>query len=170
MKVIAISGRIGAGKSYLAGLLEFRLKDAVVLSFAGPLKELAIQLGWNGKKDAKGRRLLQLLGTDVCRECIDDKYWIKKMITSISICPHQTIIIDDLRFEDELYELRSIFGDDLFHVHLVTKESFISRLIYRLKHRHKSEQGIKSKPDVVYVNKYDYDMKEVVEVCYARTA
>jgi hypothetical protein len=104
-RIICITGPIGSGKTSVADALVEKLPTAVKLSFATPLKELAIDLGWNGKKDERGRRLLQHLGTDVCRDCIDQDYWSKKMLSKISDTYAKYIVIDDARFDSEIFAL-----------------------------------------------------------------
>ena len=77
--IIGIAGAAGAGKSTVAKTIVdvFGQTHAKILPFAAPLKKFAIDLGWNGKKDKRGRRLLQLLGADCGRDCIDKDIWVK---------------------------------------------------------------------------------------------
>ena len=80
--VVLISGKAGAGKSTFAEYLE---QDAVKeglscvrTAFADALKDIAYDnFGWNGKKDEKGRRLLQNLG-DAGRSYNTD-LWVNKV-------------------------------------------------------------------------------------------
>ena len=74
--LFGIHGPAGSGKTTMAkGLIGALLNhdDAThtILPFAKPVKDVARNMGWNGEKDEKGRRLLQLLGTECGRECID---------------------------------------------------------------------------------------------------
>jgi len=98
--IIAIAGKAGSGKSTLAQAIGYP-----VLSMAKEVKRLALDLGWNGVKDHQGRKLLQTLGTDLCRDCIDQDYWIecwKRQYTG------GDVIIDDVRFANELEYFTSI--------------------------------------------------------------
>jgi len=74
MKIIGITGKAGSGKSTVAACLMAELRNrfypARRLAFADPLKSICRQMGWNGVKDKRGRRLLQIIGTEAGRECI----------------------------------------------------------------------------------------------------
>jgi len=76
-----------------------------VVPFAKPVKDFAFQLGWDGKKDQKGRRLLQLIGTECGRECINKDIWIKhwsKTVKQYFNDGMKIIIADDVRFDNEV--------------------------------------------------------------------
>lgn len=102
--IIGLAGKAGAGKTTFAKMLMAESKrPCKIVPYAYALKKIAFDLGWDGKKDAKGRRLLQLLGTDICRECIDDNYWIKKWLEQVENLPKDThVIADDVRFINEV--------------------------------------------------------------------
>ncbi len=106
--IIAISGRLRSGKSTLARVIarQSTTRESSLVPFAAPLKEAAYYIGWDGKKDVKGRRLLQLLGTEVGRECIDPDIWVKKWkALSLRLLEevngHRVVLVDDLRFPNE---------------------------------------------------------------------
>lgn len=114
MICIGIHGPDGSGKSTVAAIIEQHcmLKNVpvLVLPFAKPLKDYARMLGWNGEKDAKGRRLLRLLGTECGRECIDTDLWVKKWAKMANDFGQQyvdcVVISDDMRFFNEYIEIR----------------------------------------------------------------
>lgn len=115
--LIGILGEIGVGKSTVAEMIAQQTAYSHILPFAKPLKDLARSIGWNGKKDAKGRRLLQLLGTDICRECIDPNWhtnkWVEEVIKIVRQYddPKTPIIIaDDLRFLNEASTVHASCG------------------------------------------------------------
>ena len=101
--IIGINGYKGTGKSTLA-----KFFHGVNIPFAGKLKEIAIEMGWNGKKDAKGRKLLQLLGTECGRKCIGEDIWVNHWIKTIETHKsfYKLITVDDLRFLNELEAIR----------------------------------------------------------------
>ncbi len=77
MHIIGIHGPLGGGKTFLANEIKDCFNGVVILPFAKLLKDFAFEMGWDGKKDPKGRRLLQLLGTECGRKCISQDIWVK---------------------------------------------------------------------------------------------
>jgi len=118
--VLGFCGKAGAGKTTIANMVlnQFlKMTDTkigcVIIPFAKALKDLAVQLGWDGVKDERGRRLLQLLGTDVCRDCISEDYWVERWKESVArerARKIQLIVADDVRFENELNCIKSLGG------------------------------------------------------------
>lgn len=111
--VIGIAGPDGGGKTTLANaLVEAYAGEATIVPFAAAVKEAAAQLGWNGQKDENGRRLLRLLGTDVCRECIHQDIWaaiwMQKALELLVQRGVQAVIADDVRFPNEVRFLRAL--------------------------------------------------------------
>ena len=98
---IAITGRAGSGKSTFAKMLAEHLDSFTILPFAKPLKDIAYSMGWNGEKDDKGRRLLQLLGTECGRECINENIWVRKWQERAHEIGAKFTIADDCRFDNE---------------------------------------------------------------------
>lgn len=119
--IVGLSGKKRSGKNsvYFLSKILVDEDDTGVLrkvSMADALKEIAIGLGWNEVKDDKGRRLLQLLGTQVCRECIDDGYWVKRAEERIQKLlaepkPPKLIMIPDIRFPNEVEMVRRLGGE-----------------------------------------------------------
>lgn len=103
--VIGICGPALSGKSTFGTMLGARVAERVGSSsvhhcpFAGPLKTFARAMGWNGAKDDRGRRLLQLLGTECGRECIGPDVWVDQWR---ALLPGRGyVIVDDVRFRNE---------------------------------------------------------------------
>jgi energy-coupling factor transporter ATP-binding protein EcfA2 len=114
--VVLISGKAGVGKSTLADFLsevvrEYEGFNSVVMRqpLAWGVKQTAVNMGWDGEKDVKGRRLLQGIGR-IGRE-YDKDIWVK--ICDRAICNTQEHYghleaslayawIDDWRFKNEI--------------------------------------------------------------------
>lgn len=103
MIYIGIHGPAGVGKTTLAEIFNAKT-DCAIVPFARPLKEFAKQLGWNGVKDDKGRKILQLLGTDIGRNLIDKDIWVQhweEAVQRLGAEGETIVVADDLRFPNE---------------------------------------------------------------------
>lgn len=102
-----LSGRAGVGKSTSANILVDSLTNlgysVIVSPFAAGVKHAAkIGFGWDGKKDAKGRRLLQGVGA-VGRD-YDPDIWVADALHHVAIqggFPYDFVLVDDWRFPNE---------------------------------------------------------------------
>jgi cytidylate kinase len=125
---IAISGKMCSGKSTLANMLiEYFQKNNninfIKYSFANGVYEIAKNIFYMKNKD---RKLLQQIGEKM-RE-IDKDIWIKKTINDIHKNNDNYVIIDDLRFINELeyikkhnfFIIRLNISKDKQHSHLIT--------------------------------------------------
>ena len=159
--IIGICGPLGAGKTTLANILK-QETGGKIYSFSMPLKEYAKSLGWDGKKDAKGRKLLQLLGTDCARELISEWVWVDKLDDIIGEDSNHVVYIDDVRFINEADYVKKN-GGLIIQVKGRRRgkpSTWISNIVYWLKTilglRHKSERPIpKSMVDFVIDNSKD---------------
>jgi len=97
---IGLAGRAGSGKSTIAKMLTREL-DAEIVPLAAKIKDIAVQMGWNGVKDDKGRRLLQLLGTECGRDCIGENCWVDMWVQEANLWNVDFVIADDVRFDNE---------------------------------------------------------------------
>ncbi len=95
-----IAGRMRTGKTTVAKYLETKY-DFHVAAFADPIKQFARSVGWDDKKDERGRTLLQDIGTVVRK--YDKKFWIVKMISGLPTT--KSIAVDDMRMLLEHEEL-----------------------------------------------------------------
>jgi hypothetical protein len=100
-KTIGITGLAGAGKTYAATCFKLRTRGEI-WSFAAEIKSIAKAIGWNGEKDARGRKLLQDLGS-IGRE-YDRQCWVDLMPTD------RPLIIDDVRYINEAAAIRAAGG------------------------------------------------------------
>lgn len=121
MQIIGVTGRKGHGKTHFCKFLGERLTGHIeYINFKTPLLEMARQIGWDGKKDDRGRRLLQRLGTDVVRECIDPDYWVMRWKHSVDRALHWgsdlVVLVDDVRFNNEAAGVK-VFGGLIVEVY-----------------------------------------------------
>lgn len=103
MKIIGIMGLAGSGKDTLADLLITQLPLAKKFNLADPLKGICREMGWDGNKDEKGRKLLQQVGV-LARECIGEDVWLKKARSAADtahMLGRQFFIVPDIRFHNE---------------------------------------------------------------------
>lgn len=113
MIVILISGKAGVGKTTTASILKEEFasqgKDVVIAPFAKGLKNVARSLGWDGKKDDAGRKLLIDIGRDG-REYNKD-VWVSmtynKLLLEIPGYPQDIVISDDWRYPNEYDYLKN---------------------------------------------------------------
>lgn len=108
---VAFSGPSGSGKTTAAEYLVEQV-GGVKVSFATSLKDAARMLGWDGMKDQRGRKYLQLLGQTV--RSYDPLFWVKAALEEVSMIEDQFpsgdvgIFIDDMRFPNEADKLREV--------------------------------------------------------------
>lgn len=94
--LVGLYGKAGAGKTTIAHAV-----TNSVIAFAKPIKYIAERcFGWDGKKDERGRRLLQVLGTEAGRE-YNPNIWIDYTITAYKLSSSNLVVIDDVRFQNE---------------------------------------------------------------------
>lgn len=115
--VLGLSGKKRSGKNTVYFMLKL-LNDedetgkVVKVSMADALKEIARNLGWDGRKDERGRKVLQFLGTEVGRN-IDSEYWTKRAEERIQKAIDrgaQVVVIPDIRFPNEVEMVRKFEG------------------------------------------------------------
>lgn len=115
INIIALTGLATSGKNTVVDILS-RLEKNVVYSFATPVKECAGRyFGWDGKKDERGRKLLHDIGTPTGRAYNPD-VWVDYMLRVLNSYydnskeKPNTIIIDDLRFDNEAEMVKKLNG------------------------------------------------------------
>lgn len=103
MITLCISGKATSGKTTAA---EAILENFTSISwaFGDEVKKVAMELGWDGKKDERGRRLLQHIG-DVGRE-YDENIWVNRAIKAAKdYAPYlrdAICIFSDCRYPNEI--------------------------------------------------------------------
>lgn len=111
--IFLVSGKAGVGKTTFSiacdGIAKHMGFSSNVLSFAGELKRTARDLGWDGKKDERGRKFLQELGKVVRNYDVDT--WARILLYKMIPENLDFVFIDDWRFENEyLYFRRGFEG------------------------------------------------------------
>lgn len=123
--LILISGKAYVGKTTVGNFLDRMLSEiplnVVSAGFADDLKKIATGVyDWDGKKDSKGRKLLQRIGF-TGREYNKD-IWIEKLLRDVessSLFSPDIVIVDDWRFINEAeYFDNSLY--DLFKIRVVS--------------------------------------------------
>lgn len=103
---VAIGGRMQVGKTTAAMHLVER-HGFERLALADPIKDIARrEFGWDGAKDARGRRLLQEVG-DVGRNYAPD-VWLERLAVRVAAAPAARLVVDDLRLAPEAEFLRGL--------------------------------------------------------------
>ncbi|HJR54697.1 MAG TPA: hypothetical protein VJ982_13410 [Gemmatimonadota bacterium] len=103
---VAIGGRMQVGKTTAADRLVER-HGFVKYALAAPIKEIArAEFGWDGRKDARGRRLLQEVGT-VGRNYRGD-IWLDRFAARLAAEGPSRAVVDDLRLAREEDYLRKL--------------------------------------------------------------
>lgn len=155
MKVIAISGRAQSGKDTSANMLREQLEAhgerVLIAHYADLLKYICRTFfGWDGKKDERGRRILQYVGTDVIRRKIPD-YWVDFIISILELFGDNWdyVLIPDSRFPNEIETLKE-HGFDVEHIRVV-RPNFKSPLTAE-QQKHPSETALDNVTPDYYFN------------------
>lgn len=94
-RLVGIAGYAGSGKDTAADVLVELGWQRV--AFAGALKDLAGRIGWDGRKDEPGRRLLQDLGV-AARDILGADVWVNALMGSLP----ERAVVTDVRFPNEV--------------------------------------------------------------------
>lgn len=118
VKIFIISGKANSGKDTTANLINnyVKLKNlkSVNLQISSYIKMYAkVISGWDGSEDNKPRSLLQELGTEIIRNKIDDKLFIRRIIEDIKVYSYyfDVITISDARLPLELDLIKDAFSN-----------------------------------------------------------
>jgi hypothetical protein len=114
VKFIGFAGRAYAGKSTCAQLAADIIGGVLVLPIAYHLKLWARQVGWDGKKDDRGRALLQTIG-QAARDYDPDIWfdlWLEaaRWRARVDGLPRLVVIADDIRHDNEAAAILGMGG------------------------------------------------------------
>ena len=115
--IILLSGHARAGKDTVADILE-KNYGAQVFAFADSIKDIARKMGWDGKKDERGRKLLQTLGTEVGR-AYNENVWVNMCIAEMKQMQvlhnftgfPKLFVVSDCRFPNEIERVKQEFSN-----------------------------------------------------------
>jgi hypothetical protein len=130
--IVGISGKAESGKNSFAELARSVNHNIVSVdfAFADEVKKLAFDLGWDGRKDEKGRAGLILIG-EGAREHFDKDIWIKKLLRVMKVTINHSncilgfdcmvLFVTDMRFENEseaLWKMAKEVGAEYYSVRI----------------------------------------------------
>jgi hypothetical protein len=95
-RIVGLAGYAGSGKDLSANILCDRF-NYERRGFADALKALATTIGWDGRKDDTGRRLLQELGVGA-RDVLGADVWVDALMRDLP----GRVVITDVRFPNEV--------------------------------------------------------------------
>lgn len=108
-KIYLLAGKARSGKDTAAKIItdyyETKGKRVVQIGFADYIKNYAMNItNWDGSDETKPRELLQVLGTDIVRNTINEDFFINRVCEDIIVYKHffDVIIISGARFPNEL--------------------------------------------------------------------
>lgn len=164
--IVTVSGKARHGKDTFADYLYVALKDlgikTEITHFADGVKEKAREFGWDGKKDNNGRILLQFIGTEWGRRCIDENIWVRKTEQHVREMDADVVLIPDTRFINEA----TYFGENGYEqvninvVRLNEDGTIYDNGMTEAQKNHASERGL----DLFDAYEYKYYFKSVEEI------
>lgn len=155
--VFTISGKAGHGKDTLALVIrkiyQERGKTTRRLAFADYLKQEAELLGWDGKKDDKGRTLLQDLSV-LTKTYHGLDYYVKRVEKNIEHFRDDVFTITDTRYP---YELKPV----PHAINIRVERSGYDNGLTKKQQKHESEVALDNHEfDLIIYNDLDEDFME----------
>lgn len=132
MKVLCISAKAQHGKDTAAGLIKEYLESkgnrVLITHYADLVKFVCTKFfGWDGKKDEKGRTLLQYVGTDVISSQ-QPAYWVDFVIDILKFFSTEWdyVLIPDCRYPVEVERMKEEFETCILRVERPNFESCLT--------------------------------------------
>ena len=105
--VFLFSGKAGTGKTFSSDIANDTCRKMEIKGisehYATGVKQIAKHMGWDGVKDAKGRKLLQSIGQ--IGRSYDENMWVRSTFNRVNDSvgfPYDVVFIDDWRFSNEI--------------------------------------------------------------------
>lgn len=167
MKVIAISGKAGSGKTTLARNILDQLeetKSIALVKFADPIYEIQDSIQGELNKSAIKDRPLMLKIGEIVKQNYGEEVFTETLVTKLKeLEGHVDIaIIDDMRFG---HELEALYGsmNDLITVRLDAPEHILDKRVgVKANRDHISEIDLDNAMFDMYINVVDKNEKETV--------
>lgn len=117
MNIIGLCGKAGSGKGTVSEIIKNNYHNVNIFPLAAELKRIARdEFDWNGDKDERGRKLLQVLGTSCGRGYGGENFWVTKWENKINNWVKKNnndsfiIVCDDVRFNNEAQRILDMGG------------------------------------------------------------
>ena len=122
MKVLCISAKAQHGKDTAAKLIKEHLESigqkVLITHYADLVKFVCTNyFGWDGKKDEKGRTLLQHIGTDKIG-AKNPAYWVNFVLSILKIFEDEWdyVLIPDCRYPIEVEKMKENFDTAVIRI------------------------------------------------------
>jgi hypothetical protein len=170
LRIITISGKAKAGKdttaNFMKEILESKGNKVLIIHFADYLKFVCEKYhGWDGKKDEKGRELLQQVGTNIGR-ARNPGMWTRVAGEYIAAFgqDYDYVLIPDTRFPDEIEYFKRKYPDTL--AIKVNRGIFFDNGLTLEQKSHESECALDNfEFDSYLINTFDFNfLKQEVEI------
>lgn len=177
--IILISGLYGSGKSTVGKIItsilqkqtDSKFGKVLTMPFAEDVKRIAVEFNWDGKKDEKGRKLLQNVG-GIGRE-YDVNIWVRKvwnkMIPVLFEQPNNVLICDDWRFPNEYEFLKSCISisSNVNNNELKVPEPYsINLMTVRVIRNIERDENVLNDPSESSLNDKTFDYDVIIENNY----
>jgi hypothetical protein len=122
MKVLCISAKAQHGKDTAAGFIKEYLESkggkVLITHYADLVKFVCTKFfNWDGRKDEKGRTLLQYVGTDVISSQ-QPSYWVDFIVSILKFFENEWdyVLIPDCRYPIEVLKMRENFDTSIIRI------------------------------------------------------
>lgn len=164
-KIFIVSGKASSGKdttcAFISDYAILKSLKSVNLQFSTYIKMYAKKISnWNGDDSTKPRSLLQILGSEVIRNNIDGKFFIRRIIEDIKVYSYHfdIITISDARFPDELDDIYNEF-ENVYRVNI--KRPLFNNDLNKDEKKHISELALDDYKNYDYVIINDGDLNDL---------